>query len=99
MDETENLAREIFAVAQIRGGEGHQDVVERISEALRERERVEIIKANALKDCIGMLKFAKHELDLLYSFAISNGIVEAGTPPQVAIGDFLEIIGRLKLPK
>jgi hypothetical protein len=42
-----------------------------------------------LGECVRMLKFAQKELDLLYHFAISNGICEAGIPPHETIKEFL----------
>jgi hypothetical protein len=48
-----------------------------------------IESSTLLCECVRMLKFAQKELDVLYHFAISNGICEAVTPPHETIKEFL----------
>jgi hypothetical protein len=44
------------------------------------------------RELLEKLEFAQKELDMLYHFAISNGIAEAGKPPHKVIADYIKQI-------
>ena len=59
------------------------------ADRLKKRANEAVSSTALLGECERILKFAQNELDLLYHFAISNGICEAGTPPHETIKEFL----------
>jgi len=84
---------------------GHSHSSKRIAEAIEIIEnfippdgfdhlsnRLEKLVSLPKRELLEKLEFAQRELDMLYHFAISNGIAEAGNPPHKIIADYIKQI-------
>jgi len=75
-----------------RGDTGINDEIESYEKLNVQASQLEPPVRLPKRELLEKLEFAQKELDMLYHFAISNGIAEAGKPPHKVIADYIKQI-------